>query len=181
MSRRERDCDCDFVGKSIDISMYLDDIDKMAYYFLMASVLLSHSTSCILPSRANLPRSLARSPPKGTPGTTPGGTKRPGRRYRPGTKALMEIRKYQKGTQLLIPRLPFARLVKEIAQTLSARFNLTGLRFQSAALAALQEAAEAYLTALFEDTVLCAIHARRVTIMPRDMLLARRIRGEELH
>merc|ERR1719384_2868561 len=90
-------------------------------------------------SRANLPRSLGKSP-KGTtpatPGTTPGGTKRPGRRYRPGTKALMEIRKYQKGTQLLIPRLPFARLVKEIAQTLSARFNLTGLRFRSAALAA---------------------------------------------
>ena len=151
----------------------------MHLHFLTAPILLS--TSCILPSRANLPRSLARSPPKGTPGTTPGGTKRPGRRYRPGTKALMEIRKYQKGTQLLIPRLPFARLVKEIAQTLSARFNLTGLRFQSAALAALQEAAEAYLTALFEDTVLCAIHARRVTIMPRDMLLARRIRGEELH
>ena len=57
---------------------------------------------------------------------------------------------------------------------------MQGLRFQSAALSALQEAAEAYLTALFEDTVLCAIHAKRVTIMPRDMILARRIRGDNM-
>jgi len=131
-------------------------------------------------SRANLPRPLGRSP-KGTPNaTTPGGTKRPGRRYRPGTKALQEIRRFQKGFNLLVPRLPFARLVKEIAQNLSASHNLQGLRFQSAALSALQEAAEAYLTALFEDTVLCAIHAKRVTIMPRDMILARRIRGDNM-
>ena len=128
------------------------------------------------PSRANLPRSLARSPPKGTP-TTPGGTKKPARRFRPGTVALKEIRRYQKGYDLLVPKLPFARLVKEIAQNLSARHGLVGLRFQSAALAALQEAAEAYLTALFEDTVLCAIHAKRVTIMPKDMQLAQTIRG----
>ena len=128
-------------------------------------------------SRANLPKSLARSP-KGTPTTTPGGTKKPRKKWRPGTKALQEIRRYQKGFQLLIPRLPFARLVKEIAQSLSSRHGLVGLRFQSNALSALQEAAEAYLTALFEDTVLCAIHAKRVTIMPKDMILARRIRGE---
>lgn len=126
-------------------------------------------------SRANIPRRSPKTP--ATP-TTPGGTKKPGRRYRPGTKALMEIRRFQKNTILLIPRAPFARLVKEIAQTISARHGLQGLRFQSAALAALQEAAEAYITALMEDTVLCCIHARRVTIMPKDMVLARRIRGD---
>lgn len=88
--------------------------------------------------------------------------------------ALREIRKYQKGTEELIRKLPFQRLVREIAQG----FKLD-LRFQSAAVGALQQAAEAYLVGLFEDTNLCAIHAKRVTIMPKDMQLARRIRGEK--
>ena len=96
-----------------------------------------------------------------------------GRRFRPGTVALKEIRKYQRSTDLLIRKLPFQRLVKEIAQQFK-----TDMRFQSAALAALQEAAEAYLVGLFEDTNLCAIHAKRVTIMPKDIQLALRIRGE---
>jgi histone H3 len=96
-------------------------------------------------------------------------------RYRPGTVALREIRRYQKSTELLIRKLPFQRLVREIAQESKA-----DLRFQSTAVAALQEAAEAYLVSLFEDTNLCAIHAKRVTIFPRDMQLARRIRGERL-
>ncbi|XP_045146633.1 histone H3.3A-like [Echinops telfairi] len=100
-----------------------------------------------------------------------GGIKKP-HRYRPGTVALREIRRYQKSTELLIRKLPFQRLVKEIAQDLKM-----GLRFQSAAIGALQEASEAYLVGLFEDTNLCAIHAKRVTIMPKDMQLARRIRG----
>tara|TARA_R110002050_G_scaffold107126_1_gene217464 strand:- start:1191 stop:1598 length:408 start_codon:yes stop_codon:yes gene_type:complete len=95
------------------------------------------------------------------------------RRYRPGTVALREIRKYQKSTDLLIRKLPFQRLVREIAQDYKEE-----LRFQSSAILALQEASEAYLTGLFEDTNLCAIHAQRVTIMPKDMQLARRIRGE---
>jgi histone H3 len=94
-------------------------------------------------------------------------------RYRPGTVALREIRRYQKSTDLLIRKAPFQKLVREIAQKLES-----DLRFQSTAVLALQEASEAYLIALFEDTNLCAIHAKRVTIMPRDMLLARRIRGE---
>ena len=97
-------------------------------------------------------------------------------RYRPGTVALREIRKYQKTTELLIRKLPFQRLVREIAQDFK-----TDLRFPSAAVLALQEAAESYLVALFEDTNLCAIHAKRVTIMPKDMQLARRIRGERVH
>ncbi|KAK6258225.1 hypothetical protein SCA6_012699, partial [Theobroma cacao] len=103
---------------------------------------------------------------------TTGGVKKP-HRYRPGTVALREIRKYQKSTELLIRKLPFQRLVREIAQDFK-----TDLRFQSHAVLALQEAAEAYLVGLFEDTNLCAIHARRVTIMPKDIQLARRIRGE---
>ena len=112
-------------------------------------------------------------------------------RFRPGTVALREIRRYQKSTELLIRKLPFQRLVREIAQDFK-----TDLRFQSAAIAALQEASEAYLVGLFEDTNLCAIHAKvftlhslsplssltqpaqRVTIMPKDIQLARRIRGE---
>ncbi|CAI5499195.1 unnamed protein product, partial [Closterium sp. Naga37s-1] len=103
---------------------------------------------------------------------TTGGVKKP-HRYRPGTVALREIRKYQKSTELLIRKLPFQRLVREIAQDFK-----TDLRFQSHAVLALQEAAEAYLVGLFEDTNLCAIHAKRVTIMPKDIQLARRIRGE---
>ncbi|EGW11176.1 Histone H3.3 [Cricetulus griseus] len=95
------------------------------------------------------------------------------RKARPGTVALREIRRYQKSTELLIRKLPFQRLVREIAQDFK-----TDLRFQSAAIGALQEASEAYLVGLFEDTNLCAIHAKRVTIMPKDIQLARRIRGE---
>ena len=102
----------------------------------------------------------------------PGGVKKP-HRYRPGTVALREIRRYQSNTELLIRKLPFMRLVREIAQDFK-----TGLRFQSATFGALQEAAEYYLVGLFEDTNLCAIHAKRVTIMPKDIQLARRIRGE---
>ncbi|ABW97897.1 h3 (nucleomorph) [Hemiselmis andersenii] len=95
-------------------------------------------------------------------------------RYRPGTVALREIRKYQKSTELLIRKLPFQRLVRELAQDYRG-----DLRFQGSAVSALQEATEAFLVGLFEDTNLCAIHAKRVTIMPKDILLARRIRGEK--
>ena len=101
-----------------------------------------------------------------------GGIKRP-HRFRPGTVALREIRRFQKSTELLIRKLPFQRLVREIA----SEFR-NDLRFQSSAVLALQEASEAYMVGLFEDTNLCAIHAKRVTIMPKDMQLARRIRGE---
>lgn len=101
-----------------------------------------------------------------------GGVKNP-HRYRPGTVALREIRRYQKSVELLIRKLPFQRLVREIAQDFK-----TDLRFQSSAVVAVQEASEAYLVGLFEDTNLCALHAKRVTIMPKDIQLARRIRGE---
>ena len=101
-----------------------------------------------------------------------GGIKKP-HRYRPGTVALREIRKYQKGTELLIRKAPFQRLCREIAEELDL-----DVRFQSTAILALQEAGEGYLVGLFEDTNLCAMHAKRVTILPKDMLLARRLRGE---
>jgi len=87
--------------------------------------------------------------------------------------ALRDIRKFQKSTELLIRKLPFQRLVREIAQDFK-----NDLRFQGGALVALQEAAESYLVSLYEDTNLCAIHAKRITIMPKDLQLARRIRGE---
>lgn len=101
------------------------------------------------------------------------------RRFRPGTVALREIRHFQKTTDLLIRRLPFARVVKEVAnEFISHEFaEGVGLRWQSNAILALQEAAESFLVHLFEDANLCAIHAKRVTIMQKDIQLARRIRG----
>lgn len=93
-------------------------------------------------------------------------------RPRPGAKAIKEIRKYQKSAQLLLNKVPFQRLVREIAQNHSI-----ALRFQPDALLALQESAEAFVIGLFDDMNLCAIHARRVTIMAKDMHLALRIRG----
>jgi histone H3 len=102
-----------------------------------------------------------------------GGVKKP-HRYRPGTVALREIRRYQKSTDLLIRRLPFQGLVREIAADFKG-----DLRFRSSSVLALQEAAEAYHVGVFEDTNLCAIHAKRVTIMPKDIQLSRRIRGEK--
>ena len=94
-------------------------------------------------------------------------------RYRAGTVALQDIHHFQKTSALLIQKLPFQRLVRGLAQDFK-----TDLRFQSAAILCLQEVVEAYLVRLFDDANLCAIQARRVTIMPKDILLARRIRGE---
>jgi len=103
-----------------------------------------------------------------------GGVKKP-HRFRPGIVALRQIRRFQASTELLIRKLPFQRLVREIV---IKNHKYEGLRFQSAAMGALQEATEAYLVGLFEDTQLAALHAKRITIQPKDMQLARRIRGE---
>ena len=102
-----------------------------------------------------------------------GGIKKP-HQYRSGTVALREIRRYQKSTKLLIQKLPFAWLVWEIAQDFKV-----DLKFQSSAIVALQEVSEAYLVGLFDDTNLCSIHAKRITIFPKDLQLARRIRGKQ--
>ena len=101
-----------------------------------------------------------------------GGVKKP-HRYRPGAVALREIRRYQQSTELLIRKLPFRSLVREIAQDFK-----TDLRFQSSAVMALQESSEAHLVGLFKDTHLSAIHDKKVKIMHMDIQLARRIRGE---
>ena len=106
-----------------------------------------------------------------------GGVKKP-HRYRPGTVALREIRRFQKNTDLLIRKAPFQRLVREMVQNDLSLAVRSDLRFQSTAMLALQEAAEAYLINVFEWTNLAAIHAKRVTIMPKDMQLALRIRGD---
>lgn len=100
-------------------------------------------------------------------------TSKPKRRFRPGVRALMEIRKFQKSTRFLIPKLPFARVVREIIMT----FVPADYRIQTLALEALQESAEMYVVQFFEDSMLCAVHAKRVTLMANDMQLARRIRG----
>ncbi len=106
-------------------------------------------------------------------GPATGGVKKP-HRYRPGTVALREIRRFQRSTDALIANAPFKRVVREISQDYKK-----DVRFQEKAMAALQEASEAYLVGLFEDAQLCAIHGKRVTIMPKDIKLARRVRGEK--
>lgn len=110
------------------------------------------------------PKKACKAPP------ATGGIKRP-HRYRPGTVALREIRRYQKSTELLIRKLPFARYVREIAQDFK-----TDLRFQASAISALQEGSEAFLVAIMEYSNLCAIHAKRVTIMPKDFSLVARVK-----
>ncbi|KAE9412855.1 hypothetical protein Angca_002902, partial [Angiostrongylus cantonensis] len=95
-----------------------------------------------------------------------GGVNKP-HRYRPGTVTLREIRRYQKSTALLISKLPFHRLVRKVAQDYRA-----DVRFQSSAVMTLQEASGAYLVGLFEDTNLCTVHAKRVTVMAKNIQLA---------
>ncbi len=110
-----------------------------------------------------------------------GGVKKP-HKFKPGTVALREIRKFQKSTDLLIKKLPFQRLVRKLvedeerSQAADAKESPVAFKVQSSALAALQEASEAYLVHVLEDSNLAAIHAKRVTIMPRDIQLANRIK-----
>ena len=114
-----------------------------------------------LPGRAKPSKSqLQAKAKKGT--AQPADEQKKPHRYMPGAITLREIHKYQKSMELLIRRLPFQRLVREIVQDFKGRLN-----FASGAILALQEAAEAYLVGLFEDTNLCAIHAKRITIMPK--------------
>ena len=97
------------------------------------------------------------------------------RRYHPGTKALCETHKFQKSMELLIPKMAFLRIIREMLQCESM-----GYRIQADAVLVFHEATKAYLIWLMEDTNLCAIHAKCVTILPKDMQLARRIWGETL-
>ena len=96
------------------------------------------------------------------------------RRYRPGTVALRQIRRYQSGGELLVAKMPFRRLVREITIANAPQ----GLRYQDSALMALQEATEQYLVSLFQDSYLCSLHGGRVTLTVKDMVLAKKIRGD---
>ena len=114
---------------------------------------------------------------------TTGGIKKP-HRYHPGLLTLQEIRRYQQSTKSLIRKTPFNKLIKEISQEYRICPEGPGtpsiqVQFQLTALAALQEAAENYLVGLFEDMNLLAVHAKRVTVMPHDIRLALRIRGDQ--
>ena len=129
----------------------------------------------VTPPRRAAPRKaprgkMARKAPRGKGGKAPAAKGQRKHHYRPGTVALREIRRYQKSTDLLIRKAVFQRLVRELAK---------GMRFRSSAILALQEGTEAFLVGLCEDANLAAVHAKRVTIMPRDIQLAKRIRGDK--
>ncbi|XP_061875921.1 LOW QUALITY PROTEIN: histone H3-like centromeric protein A [Colius striatus] len=130
-----------------------------------------------------MPRRKERAPRRRAPPGSPPPPAPPRRRpppaeplrlYRPPQRVLKEIRKYQSSTQLLLRQRPFARLVREICLQFTRGVDY---RWQSMALLALQEAAEAFVVRLLEDSYLCSLHARRVTLQPRDVQLARRLRG----
>lgn len=111
-------------------------------------------------------------PPKLIPGKNRV-TKAKNRKWRPGQKALNEIRMYQKSTDMLIQKAPFARLVHEIVR--EATSFSSDYRIRADALSALQEAAEAFMVEMFEGSVLICNHAKRVTLMPTDIQLYRRL------
>lgn len=148
---------------------------------LLLATKRSHPIGDRSPERRGV-RLPARGAPKARKSTArqegPSGAQRRKVRAKPGELALKTIRRLQNTTELLIPRAPFHRLVREITQKISGDPIDSPVRYQVAALQALQEAAESYLIHLFEDTNLLCIHARRVTIMPKDIQLARRIRRE---
>lgn len=137
----------------------------------MQTTPVARKSELLPPKRATVGKAPSAAAAGGGAGAGAGGRRY---RHRPGVRAVHEIRKMQKSTELLLRRLPFARLVKEICERM---FGAAMFRWEAEALEALQWAAEDYLVGLFEDCNLCAIHAKRVTIMPRDVALARRIRG----
>lgn len=110
---------------------------------------------------------------KAAKGPEAGGVKKV-HRFRAGTVALREVKKYQKSTDLFLRRLPFSRLVRELSQDYK-----TGLRFQASAIDALLEASEYHLLSLLADAHLCTQFAKRKTVMPKDLKLAAQIRNEE--
>ncbi|KAG1688605.1 hypothetical protein DVH05_003531 [Phytophthora capsici] len=111
-------------------------------------------------------------PPRRRP-SSPTTTQTVKRRMNRGEAALREIRLLQRSTKLLLRKLPFARVVREI----QTEFTGMGYRWQAEALLALQESAEMYLVRIFEDANLCAIHGKRVTLQVKDIQLSLRIRG----
>ncbi|KAI3506302.1 hypothetical protein L1887_28659 [Cichorium endivia] len=112
-----------------------------------------------------------RKSPRKNPASSEAGESKRRHRHKPGTQVLREIRRLQKTVNLLIPAAPFIRTVREISNYFAPEVT----RWQAEALQALQEAAEDYLVQLFEDSMLCSIHAKRVTLMKKDWELARRL------
>ena len=110
--------------------------------------------------------------PAKKPRNPPTGGVRKRRRFRPGTRALLQIRKYQKSTELLIRKLPFQRLVREVVQEM---FKTKSYRFQSTAILALQEASEDFLVHMFSQCNDICIHGKRVTVQQKDIQLWRRL------
>ncbi|KAJ2234869.1 centromeric DNA-binding histone H3-like protein cse4 [Coemansia sp. RSA 1722] len=150
----------------------------------LARKTIQHRKTQISAQRGGRPSRGGKTAPRTAPARSAdhGSPSRQKRRTPNGLKALREIRMFQKSTDMLISKLPFARVVREIAQDYVGDYTHSGtpsgLRWQSSAILALQEASEAFLVHLFEDANLCALHAKRVTIMQRDIQLARRIRGQ---
>lgn len=167
MERTSSDDNKEFISPRLINSSIEDERDKL---FLNSSKSFFDEKKIKLFKNVGLYRNQPGDPPMVKKSKTP-----LKKRYRPGTKALREIRQYQKSCDFLIRKLPFARLVKEVTENYIGIDY--GIRWQSNAVLALQEACEAYLIHLLEDTNLCAIHAKRVTIMQKDIQLARRIRG----
>jgi histone H3/H4 len=152
---------------TVDVHQQKDAFLKTDRHMARTKQTARKSTAQKVPRKQLVAQKIAR---KSTPVTT--GVKKPNR-LKPETVALREIRKNQKSTDLLIRKLPYQRLVREIAHEFKQE-----LHFQSSAVLALQQSAEAYFVSLFEDTNFCAIHAKRVTSMTRDLQLAKRIRGD---
>ncbi|XP_021280145.1 histone H3-like centromeric protein HTR12 isoform X2 [Herrania umbratica] len=131
------------------------------------------AASTSTPSPGTSPARVLRTRKTGGQATPSQGTSKKPHRFRPGTRALQEIRKYQKSWKPLIPAASFIREVRAITYQLAPDIN----RWKAEALVAIQEAAEEYLVQLFGDAMLCAIHAKRVTLMKKDIQLARRLGG----
>ena len=129
---------------------------------------IRHAGPWKIPVRS-VPKPVCNAAPR--PGGVASQAPRKPRRYRPGTVALREIRKYQKTTHHLIPKRPIQRLVREIAQDL----NKGDFRFSSGSLAAIHEALEAFVVGVLEHANLCSIHAKRVTLQPKDIQLVMRL------
>jgi histone H3 len=171
-------------SKTNDVFFGVSPLFSCDYITRRENSLLTFKKSCafILPTSSTMARTKSAIPRKIQPGfkklaakkTFAPQTRRP-YRHRPGYVALREIRKYQNSTELLIRKMPFQRLVREVSHGFRP-----DLRWQASAVDALQEASEAYLVSMFEDAYCCSIHAKRVTLMKKDMDLARRLRGEKI-
>ncbi len=167
----------------LELRRQFENAESSGLYRLLSVKIMCKSACFLCQNKASTKTvttraSTSRAPPTPTP-TGSGSSRRkstaPKRRRRQGTQALREIKYYQKSTHLLIQKLPFCRLVKEILDKIHPQSS--EIRWQKAALSCIQEAAESYLVGILSDSNLCALHAKRVTLMQKDILLILRLRG----